>query len=184
MDGDKNDYSHTDEHLLEFGDPVRPTILPTTLPVDSLISHFPTETADGEQLIPRDEQISLCNDIELAIRQGYKYIIVEAPPGIGKSPVAIALCSWLENGYICTSQKSLQFQYTKKHGDRAYHVTGRNNHLCRTRMIDEQYSKDTGEEVEDIYCDNGACQGASKFKCPGKPVAVSPEDYVKKSRCI
>ena len=51
----------------------------------------------------------ICN----AFNSGYKYIVLEAPTGFGKSAVAITFALNLGSSYICTSTKDLQTQYSK-----------------------------------------------------------------------
>ena len=53
----------------------------------NLLSHFP---ADSE---PRPEQIKILVDIEAAIKDGKKFIIVQAPTGAGKSHIAATIAS-------------------------------------------------------------------------------------------
>ena len=43
----------------------------------------------------------------------YKYIVLEAPTGFGKCPVAIAVGKTLGTSYICSATKDLQTQYIK-----------------------------------------------------------------------
>ena len=43
-------------------------------------------------------------------QHGYKYIVLEAPTGFGKSPVAIAVGRTLGTSYICSATKDLQTQ--------------------------------------------------------------------------
>jgi ATP-dependent DNA helicase DinG len=47
-----------------------------------------------------------------AFNSGCKYVILEAPTGFGKSPVAIAVALTLGSSYICTATKDLQTQYS------------------------------------------------------------------------
>ena len=61
----------------------------------------------------RENQIRVINDIDAAFGSGYRYIILEAPVGFGKSPVAIAVARTLGTSYICTSTKDLQTQYAR-----------------------------------------------------------------------
>jgi ATP-dependent DNA helicase DinG len=61
----------------------------------------------------REEQVHVLNEICEAFNSGYKYILLEAPTGFGKSPVAIAVAMTLGSSYICTSTKNLQTQYAK-----------------------------------------------------------------------
>jgi len=71
----------------------------------------------------------ICN----AFNSGYRHIILEAPAGFGKSPVAIALALSLGSSYICTSTKDLQTQYSK---DFPYVnvAKGKNNFPCLVKQ--------------------------------------------------
>jgi ATP-dependent DNA helicase DinG len=77
----------------------------------------------------RDNQTRILNEICEAFNSGYKYILLEAPTGFGKSPVAIAVAITLGSSYICTSTKDLQTQYSR---DFPYLkvAKGKNNFPC------------------------------------------------------
>ncbi|MGA9153704.1 MAG: DEAD/DEAH box helicase family protein [Candidatus Nitrosopolaris sp.] len=68
----------------------------TTEIISSYIKNFPFPTF-------RENQEDVLRQIEEAFNSGYKYIILEAPTGFGKSPVAIAVALTLGTSYICTS---------------------------------------------------------------------------------
>ena len=51
----------------------------------NILSHFPSNDA------PRPEQIKILTDIQDAMDKGKKYIIVQAPTGVGKSHIAATL---------------------------------------------------------------------------------------------
>jgi Rad3-related DNA helicase len=51
------------------------------------------------------------NEIAAAFDSGYKYMLLEASTGFGKSPVPIAVALTLGTSYICTSTIDLQTQY-------------------------------------------------------------------------
>jgi ATP-dependent DNA helicase DinG len=89
---------------------------------DEFIRNFPFP-------FKRDKQIGVLNDICSAFNSGYRYIILEAPTGFGKSPVAIAVALALGSSYICTSTKDLQTQYSN---DFPYLrvAKGKNNFRC------------------------------------------------------
>ena len=53
------------------------------------------------------------NEICEALNSGYKHILLEAPTGFGKSPVAVAVAMTMGSSYICTSTKDLQTQYSR-----------------------------------------------------------------------
>jgi len=48
----------------------------------------------------REKQSYVLDEIATAFASGYKYIVLEAPTGFGKSPVAIAVARTLETSYI------------------------------------------------------------------------------------
>src|SRR5947209_1021764 len=59
-----------------------------------------------------------------------RVFLVEAPPGVGKSQVAMALARWSGDAYLLTSQKLLQDQYEREFGADLQLVKGRDNYLC------------------------------------------------------
>jgi ATP-dependent DNA helicase DinG len=77
----------------------------------------------------RVNQKYILKQIELAFHSNYKYVILEAPTGTGKSPLAIASGMAEGSSYICTSTKYLQSQY---HNDFKWVLMakGRNNFRC------------------------------------------------------
>ena len=74
--------------------------------VDDFIKNFPFLTL-------RERQSYVLNEIATSFASGYKYIVLEAPTGFGKSPVAIAVVRTLGTSYICTSTKDLRTQYAR-----------------------------------------------------------------------
>ena len=77
----------------------------------------------------RDKQINVLNDISDAYNSDYKDIILEAPTGIGKSPVALAVGMTLGSSYICTATKDLQTQYSRDF-QHVKAAKGKNNFPC------------------------------------------------------
>jgi ATP-dependent DNA helicase DinG len=61
----------------------------------------------------RNNQAHVLNEFCEAFNSGYKHILLEAPTGFGKSPLAVAVALTLGSSYICTSTKDLQAQYIK-----------------------------------------------------------------------
>ena len=66
--------------------------------------HFPFKS-------PRTDQLETISEIIDAISRGYKYIVLEAGTGTGKSAIAATLSSIYDSSYILTVTKQLQDQY-------------------------------------------------------------------------
>lgn len=102
-----------------------------------VIDKFPLE-------IPRRDQLEITSEVAYAINKGYKYIILEAGTGSGKSAIAATLARIYENSYILTVTKQLQNQYYedfKKYGFNL--VKGRQNFNCIHH--------------KNVTCDKGDC---------------------------
>jgi ATP-dependent DNA helicase DinG len=78
----------------------------SSLTVTDFIKNFPF-------VYKRKSQNYVINEICEAFNSGYKHILLEAPTGFGKSPVAIAVAMTMGSSYICTSTKDLQTQYSR-----------------------------------------------------------------------
>ncbi len=114
---------------------------------DEIIENFPFEE-------PRFGQLDIIQDINDAIKQGYKYIILEAGTGTGKSAIATTLAKMYESAYILTMTKQLQSQYSDEFDFPL--VKGRGNFACLNSNLD-------------LSCDMGLCKTApasSNFYCP------------------
>ena len=97
--------------------------------------HFPFKT-------PRCDQLETVSEIIDAISQGYRYIVLEAGTGTGKSAIAYTLSSIYESSYILTVTKQLQEQYLSDFNDLKL-VKGRNNFPCN--------------QNPSLNCDEGKC---------------------------
>jgi ATP-dependent DNA helicase DinG len=102
----------------------------------------------------RDKQQKILEEIEQAIKSGFKYIFLEAPAGFGKSPVAIALARYLGSSHICTATKDLQAQYSR---DFPFirEVKGKSNFIC---IIKDQMGLDE-------TCNYGPCLKDDGYDC-------------------
>src|SRR5262245_10785881 len=95
-----------------------------------LLDHFPAGAT------PRPEQARLLDALADALSEteddpdAPRVLVVEAPPGVGKSHVAMTLARWSGDAYLLTSQKLLQDQYEREFGDSLQLVKGRENYLC------------------------------------------------------
>ncbi len=110
---------------------------------------------------PRMGQFEIIQNINDAIKQGYKYIILEAGTGTGKSAIATTLAKMYGSAYILTMTKQLQSQYNNEFEFPL--VKGRSNFSCLHDGLD-------------VTCDMGACKTSptsSNFFCPNS-VAKNP----------
>jgi ATP-dependent DNA helicase DinG len=108
----------------------------TTTTTSPYIKNFPFPTL-------REKQSYVLKEIDAALASGYNHIVLEAPTGFGKSPVAIASALTLGSSYILTSTKNLQTQYARDFPFVRV-AKGKNNFHC---------------EVKDDFIKNGA------FRC-------------------
>lgn len=112
----------------------------------SIIENFPFPE-------PRKGQLDVINEIKTAIEEGFRYILLEAGTGTGKSAIATTLTSIYQPAYILTMTKQLQSQYGAQFGYPL--VKGRGNFSCKEMGMEDS-------------CDIGACQttpNSQKFAC-------------------
>ena len=93
--------------------------------MSDFIKNFPYPTL-------RERQSFVLKEIAVAFASGYRHIILEAPTGFGKSPVAIAVALTLGTSYICTSTKDLQTQYARDFPFLKV-AKGKNNFTCEVK---------------------------------------------------
>ena len=97
---------------------------------------------------PRKHQLETISEIKEAIDNGYKYIVLEAGTGTGKSVIAATLASIYDSTYILTGTKQLQQQYLNDFKDLGFKlVKGRGNFTCKKYL----------ESNIDVGCDEGQC---------------------------
>ena len=100
------------------------------MPGDDLLAHFPAGA------VPRPEQVRLLDALSEVLADVPEdgdtpcVVVVEAPPGVGKSHVAMTLARWSGDAYLLTSQKLLQDQYEREFGAELALVKGRDNYPC------------------------------------------------------
>jgi ATP-dependent DNA helicase DinG len=142
----------------------------------SLLDDFPCFKCypREEQIYPRKEQVRILEEIERLIDCGYKTIFIQAPPGVGKSPIAVAILRHY-GGYVCTSTKSLQNQYLQDFPELAI-VKGRGNYNCISsgskRTCDQGLcSRGTEIEVEK----DSKLSIVKSYTCEKKPIPLDEE---------
>jgi ATP-dependent DNA helicase DinG len=139
-----------------------------SLSISELIRNFPFSSRRHNQERVLQE---MCN----AFNSDYKYIILEAPTGFGKSPVAIAVARTLGSSYICTSTKDLQTQYSK---DFPYFkaAKGKNNFTC---LVKEDFIRNGTYQCL-------SCASSNMKECYHTSVQYGPcmtDDSMKDSGC-
>jgi Rad3-related DNA helicase len=124
------------------------------------------------------------NEICTGFDSDYEYILLEAPTGFGKSPVAIATALTLGSSYICTSTKDLQTQYSR---DFKYLkvAKGMSNFPC---LVKEDFIKNgtfrcgvcVSDDVNECYhttVEYGPCMSNESFKDSGCKYRTFSKDY-------
>lgn len=83
----------------------------------------------------RDQQKEVLDEILEAYNSGYKYLLLEAPTGFGKSPVGVCVARYFQKGHLVTATKQLQDQYQKDFPE-IPSVKGRSNFTCLLKTRD------------------------------------------------
>ena len=149
----------------------------TTINKAELVKNFPFKTQ-------RENQKTILDQVCDAFNSGYKYIVLEAPTGFGKSAVAITIALSLGSSYICTSTKDLQTQYSK---DFPFIRTakGKNNFPCLLKQdfIDNGIyrcgicASDNPNECFHTTVEYGNCMSNEFFKGDGCKYRTFLKDY-------
>ena len=133
----------------------------------SILDNFP------KGLTPRPIQKQILNEIEQKIKSGSTKIIVSAPTGVGKSPMAINLAKHFENSFVVTASKSLQDQYSHDF-PLLKPVKGKSNFPCMKIMEKKRVKKDDFEKAMELKftCEKGEClekKDGKTLNCKFKP---------------
>jgi ATP-dependent DNA helicase DinG len=103
----------------------------------------------------RPQQKEILEQVEQAISQSKRFIILEAPVGFGKSAIAASLGRHLGSAYLLTSTKQLQDQYSADFGFPV--VIGKSNFTCLVPTSSGQH----------LPCSKGRCEVDWKLsECP------------------
>ena len=94
----------------------------TDIEWDNALNLFPFEN-------PRPQQITVVKQIIDAVKAGKTDIIIQAPTGVGKSGIALALAR-VADSYIATANKDLQRQYASEFPEYLEQMMGRANYQC------------------------------------------------------
>ena len=126
-----------------------------------MITHFPPAFQ------PRAGQHKAVEAIERAIESGKRFVVVEAPVGLGKSQVAATVGNWSGSAYVTMPRKSLQGQYRDTFEGDVRLVKGRASMPCTfnkpelNRKVIQWIS--TGQNIPqpELHhsCSTAPCQG-------------------------
>jgi hypothetical protein len=126
---------------------------------------------------PRPQQTELLNFTKQSILDNNKFIMIDAPVGIGKSIYAVMFMDWFKKNYditatfdILTNSKILQEQYTNEF-DFMNSLWGKGSYEC------EKYGTDCGTgmdwcKLQGIKCDS-CPYSTSKYKFENGDVALT-----------
>ena len=112
----------------------------------------------------RRHQRETIEEIEDALQQGYKYVVVDAPTGAGKSHTARALAFQSGDAHIITIQKLLQDQYQNDFPD-MFVMKGRGAYRCVESDFNET-------------CAEGPCRRQKRAACPTCPYKLAKEEAI------
>lgn len=101
-------------------------MMTTEIPLGKLIEGFPLEK-------PRDQQVQIMDWLD-ENWETKKFFMIDAPPGVGKSAVAMAAARHAERAYFLTSTKLLQDQYIETFSD-VRNLKGKDNYDCGINPI-------------------------------------------------
>jgi Rad3-related DNA helicase len=121
----------------------------------TILESFPME------FIPRSIQKEILKEIETHLNSGYKTIVLSAPTGVGKSPIAATLARHFGKSFIVTASKQLQDQYV---ADFKFlkPVKGKSNFPCLQLMDHKKLNhKDEGLAIQlELTCEKGNCKSS------------------------
>jgi Rad3-related DNA helicase len=90
---------------------------------------------------PRPQQTEMLEFVKSSIGSGTKFMMIDAPTGVGKSYAAVMIAEWYRNEFskkakidILTNTKLLQEQYTKDFPFMA-NLKGKSNYFCRRQNM-------------------------------------------------
>lgn len=92
-----------------------------------------TKYFSEQKLTPRAEQIEVLTKLEAAWNT-HKYFAVAAPPGVGKSHIALAIADAVPKTYLLTGTKHLQEQYVHT-SPKVVDLKGRSNYVCNINPV-------------------------------------------------
>lgn len=112
---------------------------------ENLKKNFPFPSTRGRQ----EETLQALS--EALSREDIKYVVMQAPTGAGKSPMAMAMAKASGSAYVLTANKMLQDQYQRDFRSIMVDFRGRSNYVCFGE-------KPTSKGAEPFNCSNSPCR--------------------------
>lgn len=88
---------------------------------------------DKHKLKPREQQVDALARVEMGWTD-YKYFAISAPPGVGKTYIALSIADAIKNSYLLTATKYLQAQYQSSSA-KLVDLKGRANYICNVNPM-------------------------------------------------
>ncbi len=131
---------------------------------------------------PRPIQAELLEKVEAAFEAGHRFVILEAPPGVGKTHLAATLAARYGSTWFCTVTKQLQAQYRSLF-PWIRELKGRATFTC---VFDSHFDPHDPPLEPPTNCKVGATKHRDEFKCPPKscPYRVAKAEAVLASATI
>lgn len=121
----------------------------------------------------RPLQADAIHKMQEAWERGYKYVILEAPAGFGKSAVAITLAKQNPEAFILVSTKMLQDQYIREELFKTIQIKGRSNFKC---LVSEKCTCDVGPCLLDKECKHKPRRGSESVQINCIKIADTAND--------
>lgn len=107
--------------------------------IEKFVNYF-----EAKNIMPRAEQVEVLIDVADNWDK-YKYFYIDAPVGVGKTYIALAIAEQCQNSYFLTSTKMLQEQYIR-HSQQIISLKGRGNYRC---SVDRDFTVDAAPCIAD-----------------------------------
>ena len=116
---------------------------------------------------PRLIQKDVINQVESAVKSGFKNILLCVPTGVGKSHIAVTVAKSLGTSFIVTAQKILQDQYTNDFSF-IYPMKGKSNFPCIANYDTNDMSYELAKNDPCLSCTLGTCSWEEPTEYGGK----------------
>lgn len=140
--------------------------------IEKAEDNFPFKDGDGNPSYRQGQEMAL-KKVAKAFEDGYKYVVLNAPTGSGKSAINTALARCFPKSIYTTPQNSLIDQITEDDVISDYHnaIKGRNNYPCKNHGcspkledVDDDQRSISGEGFDKEKFNHNAASCTNKKK--------------------